>query len=158
MPKVLIIGIGNSSRGDDALGWLFAEKCVSYNYPNLDVQMQFQLVVEDAFTISKYDLVFFADATKDNLSKGYQIKEMKIQDAVDFTFTTHTQSPENILLLAADLFKAYPKAYTIAISGYHWELGAPVTDQALLNLQNAESFFNKILNGILEIYKSPLNL
>ena len=49
MPEpLLIIGIGNSSRGDDGLGWAFLDTISQMQPLPGQLEYRYQLVVEDA--------------------------------------------------------------------------------------------------------------
>ena len=45
--KTLLIGIGNSGRSDDALGWKFVDEFVEYGHL-FDLEYRYQLQIEDA--------------------------------------------------------------------------------------------------------------
>ena len=138
-PKILLIGIGNSGRGDDGLGWQFIEKIDSLGYDFIDLEYRYQLQVEDAAVIRNYDVVIFVDATQDKLSLGFEINSC-IAASHSF-FTTHEQAPGAILALANMLYEKFPKAYTLAISGTEWELQTFLSKDGQRNLETAVSFF-----------------
>ncbi|MEP7127966.1 MAG: hypothetical protein ABI729_03820 [Chitinophagales bacterium] len=147
--KVLLIGIGNSGRSDDGLGWMFAE--MASRFSQIDVEFRYQLQIEDAELVCKYDTVFFADACHTALPNGFEMKRIKA--ARHFFYSSHLQSPETILYLAKELYTKSPVAYTIAIEGLHWELGTVVSDEANIHLQSAFSYFRKKL---IRIFNSGL--
>ena len=60
--KVLLIGYGNPGRLDDGLGPALAEAIAHKEFKNVTVDANYQLTVEDAAEVAKYDLVIFADA------------------------------------------------------------------------------------------------
>jgi len=138
-PSILLIGLGNSARGDDGLGWEFVERMISLGYDFLDNEFRYQLQVEDAACISKYDVVVFVDASHEKLSGGFQIS--RCMAANHSFFSTHAQSPGAIVYLANNLYGKFPKAYTLAISGKDWELRTSLSREAKNNLDAAVSFF-----------------
>jgi hydrogenase maturation protease len=140
--SMLLIGIGNSGRGDDGLGWEFVERANSMGYDFLDYEFRYQLQVEDAELIANYDLVLFVDASHDKLSGGFQISRC-ISGSQSF-FSTHAQAPGAILHLANNLYNRFPKAYTLAISGKEWDLQTSLSFEAKNNLQAALSFFEEV--------------
>lgn len=139
LPKILIIGIGNSGRGDDGLGWKFTSLVESAGHPFINCEYRYQLQIEDAVLIGEYDLVFFADASHTILKNGFEILPCKATS--HYYYSSHMQSPETILYLASDLYNKCPKAYTIAISGYHWYLKTSISKKADKNLESAFAFF-----------------
>ncbi len=136
---ILIIGIGNSGRGDDGLGWKFVELIDGLGYDFLDYEFRYQLQVEDAALISNYGVVIFVDASHDKLSNGFEMKSCI--PANHSFFSTHAQIPGAILNLANNLYNKFPKAYTFVISGKDWDLKTSLSKEAEKNLQAAISFF-----------------
>jgi Ni,Fe-hydrogenase maturation factor len=66
LSRTLLIGIGNSGRADDGLGWAFLDEVEKTLPKNYDLEYRYQLQVEDAELISHYNTVFFIDAHKKN--------------------------------------------------------------------------------------------
>ena|SRR6266498_889423 len=139
--RTLIVGIGNSGRGDDGLGWKFVEMTQYLGCDFLDYEFRYQLQIEDAALIGSYDVVIFVDASHVKLSNGFKMKSCI--SANHYFFSSHMQSPEVILYLANVLYYRFPKAYTLAISGKDWELHTSLSKEAEKNLQSALSFFIK---------------
>jgi len=137
--KILLIAIGNCGRGDDGLGWNFADLVQEKTYDLFDIEYRYQLQVEDTVLISKYDTVLFADATHSALEDGYECKPCTA--AGHYFFSSHMQSPETILYLANDLYNLYPQAYTIAIAGHSWDLNTSLSKEAKNNLESVFTFF-----------------
>jgi len=138
---ILLIGIGNSGRGDDGLGWKFVETIDGQGYDFLDYEFRYQLQVEDAALITNYDVVIFVDASHDKLSGGFEFR--RCISASHSFFSTHAQAPGAIVHLANNLYNKFPKAYTLAISGRSWELETSLSEEAENNLQAALSFFTE---------------
>ena len=67
--RILLIGIGNSGRGDDGLGWKFTELVERSGYNFFDCEYRYQLQIEDTVLISKYDTVLFVDASQAALKR-----------------------------------------------------------------------------------------
>ena len=137
--KILIIGIGNTGRGDDGLGWNFADLVKDLGHEWLDVEYRYQLQIEDSSLVGKYGTVIFADATQSPLENGFSVKACI--PATHYFFSSHLQSPETILYLASELFSQGPSAFAVAISGNYWELKSGLTDTAEKNLRQAFGFF-----------------
>ena len=70
-PQILIHAYGNPGRRDDGLGNVFIEMCqpwLSSEYlHHVTCESGFQLNVEDAYTMSEFDIVVFVDATKNEI-------------------------------------------------------------------------------------------
>ena len=139
--NILLIGIGNTGRGDDGLGWLFLDR-IKEMYPgSFDVEYRYQLQVEDAALICNYDDVLFIDATVEEISGGCALKPCK--PASSYYFSSHMQSPEVILYLAETLYNKSPNTFVMQISGYEWELGNKPNKKALINLGKALRLFQE---------------
>lgn len=134
--KTILIGIGNDGRGDDALGWLFADR-FSGN-PALDVVFRYQLQVEDAALISVYDCVVFADASILEIAGGFELR--KCSPTASLHFSTHRLAPATIMWLAKEIYQASTVGYVVAIQGYCWELHQGLSPAAAQNLEKAVKY------------------
>ena len=84
--KHLIIGIGNSARADDALGWAFVSHVSQIMGDVFDYELRYQLQVEDSELICNYESILFVDATKEPLQDGFEMKRCEIAQS---TITFH---------------------------------------------------------------------
>ncbi len=145
MSEILLIGIGNISRGDDGIGWLFADDIESNFGQTITVQKEFQLVVEDALKMTEFDTVIFVDASENKLDNGFEFRKVAVPKVIKTEFTSHAQTPENIVFLASDLFQIENNAYVMEISGQDWELGNGLSAYGHQNMDSATIFFRKWL-------------
>lgn len=141
--KTLIVGIGNTSRGDDALGWKFLDFIQENRPPGTDLCYRYQLHVEDAEMLTGYSRIYFADATEEEFEEGYDIKACLPSDA--HALTSHELLPETVLQLAESLYSHRPEAYVIAISGSRWGLGNGLSRKAFRNLIRLQEYWKKNL-------------
>ncbi len=139
--KILIIGIGNNTRGDDGLGWAFIER-IRHECP-FDIEYRYQLQVEDAELISHYERVIFVDATRENIIDGISFKLLRPEK--NFSITTHRLDPSAILWICDDLYDHCPEAFLLAIQGVRWDLGKPISERAKKNLEHSIVFFKKLI-------------
>lgn len=152
--RLLLIGIGNSGRKDDGLGWKFTELVQSMQFPSLDIEYRYQLQVEDVLLVCQYDKVIFADASHGKLQDGVELKPCNA--ARHYFFSSHLQSPETILYLAKELYNKMPEAYTLAIEGKEWGIGTNISKEATINLQRAVAYFEKqLFPGTVLLNKMP---
>lgn len=140
--KILLVGIGNNCRGDDGLGWKFIELVESMGLDFIDHEYRYQLQVEDAVLISEYDVVYFVDASSENLTKGYELRNCIACD--EEQVSSHAQSPGAILKLTNHLYKKFPQAFLLVIAGESWELQTSLSETAEKNLVEAVSFFAEL--------------
>ena len=140
--KILLIGIGNDSRGDDGLGWKFVELVEAMGLDFIDHEYRYQLQVEDAALISEYDVVYFVDASYEKMDRGFELRTCVALD--EEQVSTHAQSPGAILKLANNLYNKFPEAWILAIGGECWELQTRLSAIAEKNLVEATSFFAEL--------------
>lgn len=138
-PKTLIIGIGNSGRQDDGLGWAFLDEIKPYLDEKYEIEYRYQLQVEDAELISHFGKVIFVDADLIHYINGYNYNKLTPKDVQ--SYTSHELNPESVLQLSQTIYKNKPEAYLLEISGENFHLKIGLTDFAHLNLKKAIHFF-----------------
>ncbi len=144
--KILLFGYGNPGRRDDGLGpalmELIEEWTLKKNIKNVFVDSNYQLNIEEAFTIRDYDIVIFADATVEEI-EDFKLTRIIPCDKVNFTM--HAVNPAFILDLCHNLYGKAPEGYLLHIKGYQFELIETLSDRAKLNLLKAYTFVQKII-------------
>ncbi|MDX2134789.1 MAG: hydrogenase maturation protease [Saprospiraceae bacterium] len=138
--KTILIGIGNDGRGDDALGWLFADQFADNSA--LEVVYRYQLQVEDAALIGRYDCVVFADAGLPEMETGFCFQICHPVASVHFS--THRLDPATVLWLAKEVCQASTNGYVMAIQGYEWGLRQGLSARAAQNLKKAVTHFREV--------------
>jgi hydrogenase maturation protease len=113
-PRVLVIGYGNPSRGDDGLGPALAERLEAMAMPGVTVDADYQLSIDHAALAAEHDVVVFADATTQGEAP---FSFSPVTATTGETFTTHAATPGQIIGLAATCFGATPQAWLLAIRG-----------------------------------------
>jgi hydrogenase maturation protease len=131
----LVIGIGNPSRGDDAIGPLAIERLEALDLPAAELLTDFQLQVEHALDLLGRREVVFIDAAA---SGPAPFSFESAGPAADASATTHALSPAAVL----EAFRRVtgeppPAAFVLAVRGYEFELGAPLSAAAARNLDAA---------------------
>ncbi len=142
--KSLIIGIGNSGRSDDGLGWAFSESVEESGLYHGDIELRYQLQIEDADLISQYDHVLFVDANAKPGDKGVRCE--RVDPKVDHSFSTHALEPGAIVGLCHELCHSTPEAYVLLIEGREWDLNIGLSAIASTNLAEALRYFQKRIN------------
>ena len=146
MEKTLVIGIGNIGRADDGLGWAFVDKLKDDE--RFEIQHRYQLQIEDAELISGYSKVWFVDASHTHYDIGYQSEILEPEN--QFLYTSHSLHPSAILQLCHDIFRCYPEAHLLGISGDDWELGHEMTPIAHERLKEAFAHFLQTCSQVAE--------
>lgn len=146
--QILIYGIGNPGRQDDALGVLLADKVQSWieqnSYQHIQTDQNYQLNIEDADRISEFDVVVFVDASVLDIS-SVLMEEVIPNMKTDFSM--HSVEPSFVVGLCQQIFKRTPSCYQLHIKAYSFEFMKPLTKEAEKNLQIA---FEELENFILK--------
>lgn len=132
---VLVIGIGNPSRGDDAIGPLAIEHLEGHGLPDAELLTDFQLQVEHALDLVGRREVVFIDAA----ATGPEPFEFTpVSPAAHAGAISHALTPAAVLEAFVRVTDApLPAAFVLAVRGYDFELGASLSDAAAANLASA---------------------
>jgi Ni,Fe-hydrogenase maturation factor len=115
------------------------------------LEFRYQLNVEDAYTIRDFDLVIFADAagiSADGAAAADAPEDVALTGIVPsatIAFTTHELSPASVLALCHELYGRAPRAFTLAIRGYEWDLGEELSAGGRANLVRAAKILHRFL-------------
>lgn len=146
LPRILVYGYGNPGRQDDALGVMLSEEIDSWvkeeNYSEIDTDQNYQLNIEDAFKISQYDIVVFADASINDI-ESFQM-DLVVPDTKS-DFSMHSVSPSFVTGLCFEVFNKKPIIYQLQIKGYKWVFMEKISRRAKNNLSTAELFLKNFL-------------
>jgi hydrogenase maturation protease len=133
--EVLVIGYGNPGRLDDGLGPAFAQALEQLGLPGVEVEVDYQLMVEHAAEIARHRLVVFADAAA---SGPAPFSLRRLAPRPDQGFSTHRAEPGALLALAGGLFGARVEGYALGIRGYEFDsFGERLSPGARANLEAA---------------------
>jgi len=132
--RCLILGCGNSLRGDDGVGpWLcaWAERRLC-SEPGVRVIARQQWTPELAEEIAVADAVVFIDCSLESPPGSVRLDDI-VASSGEGAPATHTVSPPELLALARDLYGSMPKrSMLLTIGAGSTELGeefsAPVKD------------------------------
>ena len=131
---ILIIGIGNPSRGDDALGPLLIERLEALALPDVELLTDFQLQVEFSLDLQARQKVIFVDAS---LNAAAPFTFSPVLAAEDTSYSSHALSPGAVLHAYQKLFGEPPPSYVLAIRGEAFELGEGLSEAAEKHLEAA---------------------
>ena len=136
--RILVLAYGNPGRLDDGLGPALAHRLDALDLPQVRVESDLQLQLEDATAIAEHDVVIFADAT---VSGPAPFSFRPVEPGGTLSFTTHSISPEALLALAREHFQAEPAGWVLAVRGYSFDdFGDGLTEEAAANLDDAVRF------------------
>jgi hydrogenase maturation protease len=143
--NLLLYGYGNPGRGDDGLGPALAAAIEELSVPDVSVDSNYQLTVEDAAEMGQYAAVVFADAATEGPSP-FWFSRIDASGTGRLGWTSHSITPVQVVALARDLFGSKVAAYALGIRGYAFgELDEGLSAQASDNLAQAVAFARKAL-------------
>ena len=152
---LLVLAVGNPSRGDDALGPLAAERLAALALPGVEVLTDFQLQVEHALDLLGRRRVVFVDAAASGAAP-FELRPLAPAAQVSraapglprsaASFSSHSLSPAAVL----DTYRRLtggepPPSMLLAIRGHDFALGAPLSTAAAANLYSALAALTAVL-------------
>lgn len=121
MASVLILGYGNTLRGDDGIGWRAAEMLSASDLgEGVEVRALHQLAPELADCLVTVRRVLFVDATRRG-EVGEVCYRRVEPDAGDAGFT-HQVTPSTLLALTRQLHCSAPEAFEVSLCGESFDL------------------------------------
>jgi hydrogenase maturation protease len=136
MKSVLVIGYGNTLRGDDGAGVQAAE-LIAERHPEIACIYTHQLTPELAERIAESDIVFFIDAQVELQEVTARLIEPKTE--IDQP-RTHFFSPASLLSFSQQLYGRTPsRAYLVGIPASEFEFSEHVssaTAKAIIECMN----------------------
>lgn len=133
---LLLLGIGNPSRGDDALGPVFVERLSEALAPEiargeLEVLTDFQLQIEHALDLEGRARVYFVDAS---VRAAPPFELSRVEKRPSTVLSSHAMSPEAVLQTYRQTVGEPPEAWTLAIRAERFELGDGLSPSAEAHL------------------------
>ncbi|MDP2869148.1 hydrogenase maturation protease [Methyloversatilis sp.] len=151
---LLVLGWGNPSRGDDALGPMLVDALAAYAGRALpagavDCLSDYQLQIEHALDLVGRERVLFVDAAV-GLDAAFAVSA--VQPQRERQITSHALSPPALLQVFVDLQGcAPPECSLLALRGRRWALGEVPDAAACEDLARALEW----ATGWLERFASP---
>lgn len=151
--KLLCFGIGNVSRGDDALGPSLLD-FIEAETPLFQITKEevFQLQPENLYELSGQDVVLFLDADA-RFKKDISFESIE-PHAVESAFVSHALSPQRLLSMHQELAdQSTPAAFLLSMGAADTELHEGLSEQGKLNLDSARQLISTLLNEPLQNWK-----
>lgn len=118
--RALVIGYGNTLRGDDGAGPAVARAISARGLDGVDVIEAHQLAPEMAIAISLASKVIFIDATADPAATAVGAFRLAPRPGAD-PLSAHLSDPASLLWLAESLFGGAPEAWLVTIPGRRFD-------------------------------------
>lgn len=113
--KILVIGYGNTLRGDDGVGYRVAEQVEAWHQPAVRSLACHQLTPELAADMAECDRVIFVDATLPGTLTTVSVQPLQPDPT---PLETHFSTPAGLLQLTQQLFDCCPEAHQVLIPTY----------------------------------------
>jgi hydrogenase maturation protease len=121
MTPYLIIGYGNTLRGDDGAGYRLAETIAQWNFPDVRSLSVHQLTPELAAEIADAQTILFIDAATSPQETPPTVQPLAPHDR-EGTLQHHAD-PRSLLALTRALYGGSPNAYQILIPVETFDFG-----------------------------------
>jgi hydrogenase maturation protease len=143
MSNLLVIGYGNPLRGDDAVGQVVARVLSDWYLPNVKVLSLHQLAPELADDLAEVGTVYFIDACMDRTLEHPRVAE--IQSGNSTVNVSHFSSPQDLLVLAKQLYDCEPRAYLIEIPAESFEINEGLSAKARKGVKEVLEYLRGVL-------------
>ncbi len=132
---VLVLAVGNPSRGDDAIGPELAARLEAAALPGVEVISEFQLQVENALDLVGRERVIFVDAGT-GTPAPFELR--RVTASAGFLHTSHALSPEAVLATYERVTgQVAPESWVLCVRGESFELGEALSAAAAAHLEAA---------------------
>lgn len=123
----LVIGYGNTLRGDDGVGPRVAEAIGKLNLSGVRTIVCQQLSPECADPVSRARTVVFVDAAVD---APREVQFRKLEPGESAQLMAHAADPRTLLALARDVFGHAPQAWWLTIPTVKLDFSETLTPEA----------------------------
>ena len=123
----LVIGYGNTLRGDDGVGPRVAEAIEKLNLPGVRTLLCQQLSPEYADPVSQAHTVVFVDAAVD---APREVQLRRLAPGESSQLMAHAADPRTLLALARDVFGHAPQAWWLTIPAVKLDFSEELTREA----------------------------
>ncbi len=151
--RLLVLGFGNTLRGDDAAGVLAADALAALGRPGFTVESRHQLTPELAELVAGFDRVVFIDA--EPAPDGTVQEPARMQELVPVEAGSsrpsvfgHHQDPRALLGMAQRLYGRTPCAWLVTIGARSFELGAKPSLPCARGIKQAVALVEGLADGM----------
>ena len=134
---VLVIGYGNTLRGDDAVGPRAASVVASWELPGVIAQAVPQLTPELAETLATAHLAIFVDARRAAGGELVEVQSVEPSDLGPGAALGHVADPRRLLALARAAYGTCPRSWLITVPAEDFSVGEGLSPAAERGLEEA---------------------
>src|SRR4051812_33735392 len=131
---VLVIGYGNTLRGDDAVGPRAASAVASWDLPGVIAKAVPQLTPELAEPLATAHLAIFVDARLAAEGELAEVRSIEPSDPGPGAALGHVADPGCLLALAQTAYGTSPRSWLVTVPAADFSLGeglSPVAERGL---------------------------
>jgi hydrogenase maturation protease len=141
--RLVVLGWGNESRGDDGLGPALLARFAAAAWPETTTVEDYQLQIEHALDLEAADCALFVDAGKDTPAP---FSFYRVTPRRGLTHTTHALPPEAVLAVYAEVKgEAPPPAFALCVRGESFGLGEGLSPDGAARLEAAWEFAEALM-------------
>jgi hydrogenase maturation protease len=123
---VIIVGVGSTLRGDDAVGQVVTRALEPYiARTHVYLVTVHQLLPELALTLRHARLAIVVDAAVD-VTPG-RVIEQRVFSSADVRALGHCDAIQEVLHITRRLYHHVPETWVVSIGGGRWDVGAPLS-------------------------------
>lgn len=126
--KSLVIGYGNSLRGDDGIGLKVAQIIAGWHLREVRSLPRPQLTPELAAELAQVDLAIFVDANQAADINAVKLYSLKPSNSINFK--SHFSDPQALLNLTQALFGKCPQAWWVIVPGIDFQFSERLSSLA----------------------------
>lgn len=153
-PALTVFAWGNSSRADDGVGPILAERLRALGLDTIEVIEDMQLQIEHTTDIHARVPVLFIDASL-AIDSGFGLQA--VRPLPDHSITTHAVSPAALLqLYETSTGRASPPAWQLHVAARHFELGETPGERCLAAIDAAWQFLDAVLRAPADTWQAAL--
>ena len=140
----LVIGYGNTLRGDDGVGLRVAEAVEKMNLPGVRTLACAMLTPELADEISKARVVIFVDAAVD---APREVQLRKLEPNETSQLMAHAADPRTMLALSRDVFGHAPEAWWLTIPVVNLDFSETLSPEAQRGFAGAVEMIRQLASA-----------
>lgn len=141
--QTLVIGYGNTLRGDDGVGYRAAEQVALWHLPQVQAIACHQLTPELAAVMAGCDRVIFIDASLPGTQTAVQLRSLAPTAAHELD--AHRSDPTALLQLTAQLFGSSPQGYHLLLPTAQMDFSEELSAIARTGLSEALEQLRQLL-------------
>ncbi len=136
--SLLVIGYGNPTHGDNAIGRQVTKLIQALSLPNVEVCAVEQLTPELSTKLATADYVIFVDAC---YMKKAGVKVSTLEacglETAGSSGWSHELPPCSLLALTQSVYGRHPQSWWVEVAAQNFETGHPLSHRANQSIQNA---------------------